>query len=110
MERQHDFIDIAERFEKVFNLPILFDTAGWNIQDVKAQKRMEKYVEYYSKPENFKKLEGFNLSVNPFTCNVCKIFRIEAKQKTGISRKIVRFIYNKDGKCFIYIDTVARKS
>ena len=64
--KEHDFIDIAERFEKVFNLPILFDTAGWNIQDVKAQKRMEKYVEYYSKPENFKKLEGFNLSVNPF--------------------------------------------
>lgn len=86
--KEHDFIDIAERFEKVFNLPILFDTAGWNIQDVKAQKRMEKYVEYYSKPENFKKLEGFNLSVNPFHAMYAKSLELKQNRKPELAEKL----------------------
>ena len=86
--KEHDFIDIAEKFEKVFNLPILFDTAGWNIQDVKAQKRMEKYVEYYSKPENFKKLEGFNLSVNPFHAMYAKSLELKQNRKPELAEKL----------------------
>ena len=85
---EHDFIDIAERLDKAFNLPILFDTAGWNIQDVKAQKRMEKYVEYYSKPENFKKLEGFNLSVNPFHAMYAKSLELKQNRKPELAAKL----------------------
>lgn len=94
---EHDFIDIAERFEKVFNLPILFDTAGWNIKDTKAQKRMEKYVEYYSRPENFNKLDGFNLSVNPFHAMYVKSLELKQNQKPELAQKL----YN------IYTDRMA---
>lgn len=86
--KEHDFIDIAERLDKVFHLPVLFDTAGWNIQDVKAQKRMEKYVEYYSKPENFKKLEGFNLSVNPFHAMYAKSLELKQNRKPELAEKL----------------------
>lgn len=86
--KEHDFIDIAERLDKAFHLPVLFDTAGWNIQDVKAQKRMEKYVEYYSKPENFKKLEGFNLSVNPFHAMYAKSLELKQNRKPELAEKL----------------------
>ena len=86
--KEHDFIDIAERLDKAFHLPVLFDTAGWNIQDVKAQKRMEKYVEYYSKPENFKKLEGFNLSVNPFHTMYAKSLELKQNRKPELAEKL----------------------
>lgn len=86
--KEHDFIDIAERLDKAFHLPVLFDTAGWNIQDVKAQKRMEKYVEYYSKSENFKKLEGFNLSVNPFHAMYAKSLELKQNRKPELAEKL----------------------
>lgn len=86
--KEHDFIDIAERLDKAFHLPVLFDTAGWNIQDVKAQKRVEKYVEYYSKPENFKKLEGFNLSVNPFHAMYAKSLELKQNRKPELAEKL----------------------
>ena len=86
--KEHDFIDIAERLDKAFHLPVLFDTAGWNIQDVKAQKRMEKYVEYYSKPENFKKLEGVNLSVNPFHAMYAKSLELKQNRKPELAEKL----------------------
>lgn len=86
--KEHDFIDIAERLDKAFHLPVLFDTAGWNIQDVKAQKRMEKYVEYYSKPENFKKLECFNLSVNPFHAMYAKSLELKQNRKPELAEKL----------------------
>lgn len=86
--KEHDFIDITERLDKAFHLPVLFDTAGWNIQDVKAQKRMEKYVEYYSKPENFKKLEGFNLSVNPFHAMYAKSLELKQNRKPELAEKL----------------------
>ncbi len=86
--KEHDFIDIAERLDKVFHLPVLFDTAGWNIQDVKAQKRMEKYVEYYSRPENFDKLEGFNLSVNPFHAMYAKSLELKQNRKPELAAKL----------------------
>ena len=86
--KEHDFIDIAERLDKAFHLPALFDTAGWNIQDVKAQKRMEKYVEYYSKSENFKKLEGFNLSVNPFHAMYAKSLELKQNRKPELAEKL----------------------
>lgn len=86
--KEHDFIDIADRLDKAFHLPVLFDTAGWNIQDVKAQKRMEKYVEYYSKPGNFKKLEGFNLSVNPFHAMYAKSLELKQNRKPELAEKL----------------------
>lgn len=86
--KEHDFINIAERLDKAFHLPVLFDTAGWNIQDVKAQKRMEKYVEYYSKPGNFKKLEGFNLSVNPFHAMYAKSLELKQNRKPELAEKL----------------------
>ncbi len=85
---EHDFIDIAERLKKVFNLPVYFDTSGWNIKDAKAQKRMEKYVEYYSKPENFNKLEQINLSINPFHSMYAKSLELKQNNKPELAAKI----------------------
>ena len=49
---------------------------------------MEKYVEYYSKPENFKKLEGFNLSVNPFHAMYAKSLELKQNRKPELAEKL----------------------
>lgn len=85
---EHDFIDIAKRFKKVFNLPVYFDTSGWNIKNTKAQKRMEKYVEYYSKPENYDKLDQINLSVNPFHSMYAKSLELKQNNKPELAAKM----------------------
>jgi len=63
---EHDFIEISEKLNSAFQLPVLFDTAGWSPKNKKAQQRAEKYAEYYSKAENMKNITAFNVSVNPY--------------------------------------------
>ena len=46
-----------------------FDTSGWNPDNKIMQKHAEEYAEYFSNPENMKKLNAFNLSFNPFNAS-----------------------------------------
>ncbi len=64
--KEHDFIELSERMRDSFGLKNVFDTAGWNPNNKKAQMRAEKYAQYYSNPENARKIVQFNLSVNPY--------------------------------------------
>ena len=63
---EHNYIDITNLLGTVLALPVVFDTSGWSPNDKKAQARAEEAAEYYSKPENEKKLFQFNISFNPF--------------------------------------------
>lgn len=62
----YDFIDLNEKFIDSTGEGGIFDTAGWYRQDSRRQKRMEKYVEYFSTDKNMQKLKQFNISFNPF--------------------------------------------
>lgn len=64
--KEHDFIEISEKLYDTLGVKIIFDTAGWNLSDIKSQKRMEKYIEYYSNFENLDIIDQFNFSLNPF--------------------------------------------
>lgn len=64
--KEHDLIEINNMLQKITERPTLIDTCGWNTKSEKTSQRAKKYVEYYSNPENNKKLYGFNLSLNPF--------------------------------------------
>ena len=64
-----------------------FDTSGWNKNNKKLQERAEKYAEYFSNPENMKKLTAFNVSFNTF--NASYIASVKA-QKAGNIEKAER--------------------
>lgn len=63
---EHDFIEIADKLYDTMGVEVIFDTAGWNLNDKKSQERMEKYIKYYSHPDNRKKLDDINISFSPF--------------------------------------------
>lgn len=63
----HDWEELAREFYEVSEIPQLFDTAGWYLQDKEAQKRVEKYVNSLTlNPQNNAFIDGFNISVNPY--------------------------------------------
>ena len=64
--KEHDFIEISEKLYNALGIKVIFDTAGWNLADKKAQERMEKYVEHYSNSDNLDIINQFNFSLNPF--------------------------------------------
>lgn len=64
--QEHDFIDISQRISDAIGLKNIFDTSGWTPQHKTKQLRAEKFVNYYSKPENKQKISDFNVSLNPF--------------------------------------------
>lgn len=63
--KTYDYIDLSKMVNEVTGLPVLFDTAGWNVQDKKTQARMEKLVEKAVNSNNYDFLK-FNISANPF--------------------------------------------
>ena len=64
--REHDFIEITEKLNESMGIKSIFDTAGWNLNDKKSQKKAEKYAKYYSDPENMALIDQFNVSFNTF--------------------------------------------
>lgn len=64
--KEHDFIDIAEKIYDSTGVLTLFDTSGWNPQNQFMQQRAEKYVKCFSNRDNMMKIAGFNVSLNPF--------------------------------------------
>lgn len=84
----HDFIDIEKRLYEATNVKQIFDTAGWSPKDKKAQARAEKYAKYYSQKENMQRLDGFNISVNPYHALHTRAVILE---KTGDLEKANKF-------------------
>ena len=83
----HDFVDLSEELYNSLNRKTVFDTSGWNPNNKVLQQRAEKYAEYFSRPENMEKLNGFNLSFNCF--NASYIAGVKAL-KTGDKEKYLR--------------------
>lgn len=63
--KTYDYIDLSKMVNEITGLPVLFDTAGWNIQDKKTQARMEKLVEKALNSDEYGFID-FNISTNPF--------------------------------------------
>ena len=61
----YDYLDLAKMVNELTEKEIVFDTAGWNIQDKKTQERMEKLVEKALNSNEYD-FVAFNLSANPF--------------------------------------------
>ena len=94
---EHDYIDIAKKLHDAMGVKVIFDTAGWNLTDKKAQNRMEKFVEYYSDSQNSKVLDDINISFNPFHSIYTKSIELEKAGKKEMAKKM----HN------IYIDRMA---
>lgn len=63
--KTYDYLDLAKMINDVVDRIVLFDTAGWNIQDKRTQKRMEDLVEKATSTDKYDFVE-FNISANPF--------------------------------------------
>ena len=83
----YDFTDLATELYNSLGRRTVFDTSGWEPKNELLQKRAEKYAEYFSKPENKEKLNGFNLSFNTF--NASYIAAVKAL-KSGDKERYLR--------------------
>ncbi len=63
--KTHDYLDLAKMINDVTDKIVLFDTAGWNLQDKKTQQRMEELVEKTTSTDKYDFVE-FNISAPPF--------------------------------------------
>ena len=61
----YDYLDLGKMVHELTDKTVLFDTAGWNIQDKKTQKRMEELVKKAASSDEYDFME-FNISTNPF--------------------------------------------
>lgn len=85
----HDFTEMVDELYSIGRKSV-FDTSGWNPSNEKMQKRAEKYVEYFSNPENMDKLNQFNLSFNVFNASyvgAIKALNAGDKEKYNILRE-----------------------
>ena len=83
----YDFLDLSNIAYDSLGKQILFDTHGWSKSNHRLQKRAEKFVQYYSKPENLNKLSQINISINPFNWfnyNVVKALKSNDEDKAKI--------------------------
>lgn len=79
-----DFTDLATELYDSMGRKTAFDTSGWNKNNQKLQERAEKYAEYFSNPENMKKLAAFNVSFNTF--NASYIASVKARKAGNIEK------------------------
>lgn len=63
--KTYDYLDLAKMLNDVADKLIIFDTTGWNLQDKKTQKRMEKLVKKAINTDEYD-FVIFNISANPF--------------------------------------------
>ena len=82
--KKYDFIELADMAYDAFGKQLLFDTHGWSKSNKKMQQRAERFVEYYSRPENSEKLSQINISINPFSWLNMK--SIDALKKNDIEK------------------------
>ena len=62
----HEFPELNKMLYEATGIKGIFDTAGWAPRNTIVQTRMEKLVNYYSKPENQKEIDQINISLNPY--------------------------------------------
>lgn len=63
--KTYDYLDLAKMLNDFADKLIIFDTAGWNLQDKKTQKRMEELVKKAINTDKYD-FVTFNISANPF--------------------------------------------
>jgi len=83
-----DYADLSKMLHDVTGKLVLFDTAGWNIQDKKTQARMDALVEKILNTNEYNFME-FHISVNPFH----PIYALSLKQQDPELAKKYRNIY-----------------
>ena len=64
--KEYDYLDLSKMLYDTCEQEVLFDTAGWNIQDKKTQERMENFVKKFNENYDEYKFMSINLSFNPF--------------------------------------------
>lgn len=62
----HDWQEIAKALYEATGVPQIFDTAGWYLEDKKAQKRVEKYVDNILNSDNNDYIDCMIISANPY--------------------------------------------
>lgn len=65
----YDMRDLINELYDSLGRKTCFDTSGWNPDNKLMQERAEEYAKHFSKPENIKKLNAFNLSFNTFNAS-----------------------------------------
>lgn len=83
----YDYADLAKMFHEAAKQRILFDTAGWNKNDTKTQKRMEDLVKKIANSNEYDFLQ-FNISVNPFHSIYSKSLDLKAQGKTKEAKRL----------------------
>ncbi len=100
----YDFTELATELYNSTGRRTAFDTSGWYKNNPILQKRAEKYVDYFSKPENMEKLNAFNVSFNVF--NASYIASVKALKKGDIEKAKhlrERFLDNMANTLFTFI-------
>ncbi len=90
-KKTYDYADLAKMLYDVTGREILFDTAGWNLNDKNTQKRMEDLVQKIANSNEYDFMQ-FYTSINPFQ----KIYNksVESAEKGDIeTAKKLREIY-----------------
>ena len=86
--KEYDYLDLSKMLHDTCDEEILFDTAGWNIQDKKTQERMEKLVKKFNENYDKYKFLQFNLSFNPFQSLYYNSVLKEREGKHEIAQKL----------------------
>ena len=77
-----DYADLAKMLNNVTECVVLFDTAGWNVNNKITQQRMENLVHKVINNKDFNFI-NYNISINPF--NGIYNRAVELKQKGDIA-------------------------
>lgn len=84
--KEYDFTDIAKLIKEKSGKTAQFNTAGWNLNDKKAQAHAEKYAQYFADDENKDKIYKFIISFNPYQSIYAKA--MEQLQKGDLANYI----------------------
>lgn len=106
---EHDFIELANIIYDAMGTKVILDTAGWNLTNKAAQKRAQKFVEYYKKPENREVLDQINISFSPFQSINRKSVELRKENKIELANKL-RDIYTTRMANVLYTFTPLHKS
>lgn len=87
----YDYLDLSRMVHETTDDIVIFDTAGWNIQDTKTQARMEKMVEKAINSDEYDFME-FNVSINPFNALYSRSLKHRLENNTEKEKKF-RDIY-----------------
>ena len=78
---EYDFTELHDIFYDATRSRAVFDTAGWNSNNLKMQKRAEKYVQYFNDLDNINKMHQVNLSISPFNSIYAKSIELGFEPK-----------------------------